>query len=236
MSVLLSLQPGSLPEGYTPETFQEFYNRMFKEGRAIWPDAMTIVNRGSSAPSAANQIYPWIRVDPGTSIIEGVYTYYNGLWCRPHPTPASGDERRLWVGSVGALTTYDGGDGGATVTAYTGPMWEVDTDFAAVFPLGVGTLPSGTAVAVGGTGGEETHVLTIAELATHNHPLNPDNRQDDQHDLSPGTAVGDFGGSGMYVKEYNVTGDTGSGDAHNNMPPYRGVYFIKRTARIYITA
>jgi hypothetical protein len=200
MSTLLTIQPGSLPEGYTPETWQEFNIHIMTLARAIWPSSQTIVNFGPSLPSSANQIYPWIRVDAGTNIIDGVYSYFNGLWCRPHPTPAAGDERRFWVGALAGLITYDRGAAGA-VTAYTGPFWEQDTDFAGVFPLAPGTLASGPVVAVGDTGGEEKHVLLTAELPIHTHPLNPDGREVDQHDSTPGDHVGDFSGSGLFVKE-----------------------------------
>jgi microcystin-dependent protein len=241
MSLLLKIIGGDLPQGYDPATWQELSNRICLLARAEWPDGKAVVNYGPSAPAPADRIYPWIRTNPGTGAIDRVYNYMSGNWISPHPTPPVSDEIRIWKGSLSNLVNYDGGAAG-TVTDATGPMWEECTELRAKFPLGAGTLPSTTIVAQGDSGGEEKHISTLAEMPIHNHPLNPDNRQDDQHNLASGDSVGDYGGSGVYIKQYNVTGDAG-GDpttsatlGHNTMPPYYAIYFIKRTARVYYTA
>jgi len=104
------------------------------------------------------------------------------------------------------------------------------------FPLGVGTLDSGTAVAVTDTGGEDQHTLTQAELPDHEHTLtvNEFNNFDSSNDSAAQFLLGDQAVETANASTPNVTVDGGgSGEAHNNMPPYYGVYFIKRTARQY---
>ena len=84
------------------------------------------------------------------------------------------------------------------------------------------------AKAVGATGGEENHNLTIAEMPKHDHKL-PIIIYSSQAPALAG------------VSEYNAvsysSGDNGvwtkymgDGEAHNNMPPYEVAYCWKRTA------
>lgn len=54
-------------------------------------------------------------------------------------------------------------------------------DFRSRSPIGVGTGTGLSAYTSGQTGGEETHVLLTAELATHNHTQNSHNHTQDAH-------------------------------------------------------
>jgi microcystin-dependent protein len=67
-------------------------------------------------------------------------------------------------------------------------------------------------------GGEETHVLTIAELPVHDHPQ-------DQWSTAPSVVLGELPGFEAAPVAGN-TGLTGGGDAHENMPPYEGSQFF----------
>jgi microcystin-dependent protein len=129
-------------------------------------------------------------------------------------------------GIVGS--TYGGGDGSSTFNL---------PDFRGRAPIGAGTgagsstgafttgAPTGTALdarTLGTWGGAQTHVLTIAQLASHSHP---------------GQIVFGSGGggssavvpSGNNPQAQPTTGSTGSNEAHNNMQPSLVVNFIIKT-------
>lgn len=100
---------------------------------------------------------------------------------------------------------------------YDGTTWE---KIEGKFLLG-----SSSDYVLGSTGGEAEHTLTVAELAQHSHPLyksNPGSSSTatmvvDQSTTKTGwTSVG--------------TGNQGSSQPHNNMPPYEVVNYWKRTA------
>ena len=93
----------------------------------------------------------------------------------------------------------------------------------------------------GSTGGEATHTLTNAEMPVHNHDglyysyidtknLVTLNGGTESYCVPWGSSShpGDYG-AGSGAKEL-ITGTTGGGEAHNNMPPYLAVYIWKRTA------
>ena len=98
---------------------------------------------------------------------------------------------------------------GGTWTALTGRVL-----------VGAGTdFPAGT------TGGEKTHTLTIAEMPAHDHVWNPNGKLLFGGSGTDGTVVSVGTGT-----DNRKTSSTGSGAAHNNMPPYRSVYMWERTA------
>ena len=110
-------------------------------------------------------------------------------------------------------TTYGVGDASSTFNL---------PDFRDRFPVG-----TGASYAPNASGGEASHILTIAELPSHNH-------SNDQysHILKP-TQAGSITGSDTSNSdtEANVTtsaamSSVGSGSAHENRPPYRAVPFI----------
>lgn len=77
------------------------------------------------------------------------------------------------------------------------------------------------------TGGEKTHTLTIDEIPSHNHAFIVPPRY--------GWEWGD--GGAMFGQKNNtsanntqLTGNTGGGQAHNNLQPYITCYMYKRTA------
>lgn len=92
----------------------------------------------------------------------------------------------------------------------------------------------------GSTGGEITHKLTWNEMPGHYHEGLYYSYQDTKNliTLNDGSVsyhipwgssdyAGDYG-AGNGAKEL-ITGTAGSGEAHNNMPPYISVYIWKRT-------
>lgn len=92
-------------------------------------------------------------------------------------------------------------------------------------------LAAGEEYAAGSTGGEAEVVLSEAQLAAHSHIGIQYRGNNGPVSLNPGSGgyqlewVADTG----YGQESDLaTGKAGSGQAHNNMPPYLAVYVWKR--------
>lgn len=110
-------------------------------------------------------------------------------------------------------TTYGAGDGSTTFNL---------PDLRGRFPLGQDDMGGASADRVtaaaadtlGGTGGAETHTLTVAELASHRHSFAAG---------STGAGVAPSGGNSTGYTHF-----TGGGGAHNNVPPYITLNFIMK--------
>ncbi len=226
---------GTLPGGYCPASYQALLNDFVARLSGYVPNGIKGTVISATPPVAEDQDKLWIKLS-GTSPI-GWFIYDNGSWVRPHEAPASGDERRLWVGSTVDLQTYDGGDTNA-VGPTPGPFWEVDTDFAAKFPVAPGTFASGASVAVSGIGGQETVTLLNANLPEHRHAMGLEPSAATAPSDSQAGALHAPGGSPYFAEaeltsKVAYTRNTGESAPTplNMLPPYRGAYIIKRTAR-----
>lgn len=211
------------PVGICPSWLIPLWPQLVSLLTANLNGALNVFNYGNSTPAPADQNKPWLRLD-AAGRIDKVYNYSGGAWIAKHPVAPG--LIQLWQGDISTINTFDGGET-AAVSATTGPMWAHVTELQAKFPIGVGTLPGGTILAVGSTGGEENHVLTTSEMPKH------------LHQVGLGTAA-DFGsGSGTLRNVHDfedahttrVTDEVGGGQPHNNMPPYYALHFIRKTAR-----
>ena len=113
-------------------------------------------------------------------------------------------------------TTWGAGDGS---TSFNLPNY---TDR---FPIG-----AGGDVDLAETGGEKEHTLTIDEMPSHSHTLYA------QTTGGSNSAVTRVASSGTW--DGNKISSTGGGQAHNNMPPYTGSYYIikaKQSAGVIAT-
>jgi len=105
-------------------------------------------------------------------------------------------------------------------------------DFRRRFPLGAQDIvPFGeTARPLNSTGGEEEVTLTVGQLPSHNHGAGSLSTQYSYlSDEDTGTEQFRDGSDTRMYKSTNITGSTastGSGQAHNNMPPYYAIHFI----------
>ena len=250
-----------LPEGYCFTTPERLALDIAGGLSGFVPGTYNTFNYGEDEPDVDDRGKPWFRLN-GDGTPDRWYVYAMGKWLSPHEKSASGNERMIWVGSEASLWSYDGGDGNdpasTAPTSTTGAMWQRDTAFDFRFPLGVGTSPTvtqpsgsttgNTTVAVGGTGGaEDTEiVLTEDNLAPHSHDLTVESTTGDSADEAEGKfSVGD----GTFKWRSDLSNDKvghtreagGNSDeeadaiAKTNMPPYYGVFFAKRTARIFRT-
>lgn len=90
-------------------------------------------------------------------------------------------------------------------------------------------LAAGDTYAIGTTGGEATHKLTIEEMPSHKHQIKTNN--DDWNNSAGG---GNYGtthdGANSWYNTNWYTENSGGNVAHNNMPPYLTVYMWKRVA------
>jgi microcystin-dependent protein len=101
-------------------------------------------------------------------------------------------------------------------------------DIRGRIPVGSGTGTNLTTRALGSTGGEEQHTLSISEIPSHSHSLyrriNPDAGAYDTDSLratesSAATTDRDISGN------FN-TNTAGSGGSHNNMQPYIVLHYL----------
>lgn len=209
----------------------------FTDWATSWPQLVGLLNGtadvspnvhiGEAAP--ADLTKAWLKTISG--VPDRLYYFASGVWLAKHPIPVGFTMLAPAGTELADINTLDGGETGA-VTAFTGPMWAEDEDFRAMFPIGPGTLASGTAIAEGDTGGEEKHSLTVPEIPAHHHVV-----------LASQSDVGS-GSAGLRLRPNSVESDSDADTAstggdpttglvvpHNNVPPYRARYFLKRTAR-----
>lgn len=100
-----------------------------------------------------------------------------------------------------------------------GGQWERIEDR---FLLGSGTKHKAEEI-----GGEEEHLLTVDELAPHQHTYDSMPLVYKERDTA-GVDCIDPGSSGSVKRMSKNTDSTGGGVPHNNMPPYLAVYMWKR--------
>ncbi len=231
--------PGTLPEGYCLTSLQQYLNDVINLSQWELPGVYNTFNYGDSAPAPEDRDKPWFRKF-GDASPDRWYSYRNGLWVARHPEPFG--SAKFYLGTLVNLPTFDGGANEAvTDPDTTGPMWEEITEIQGKFPLHPGTLTSGLVVAAGDSGGEEKHELIEKEIPYHTHglPTDPNAIRTTLDSNSVGTSDNSSSGGGGFMGRATASGFGGIGDAgnttqsHNNMPPYYGIYLIRRTARVF---
>ena len=180
MPTELPLTPGVLPAPFI--CYQPLYNEMFALGAAQGP-AITGLLIQDATPDAGDHDKGWIPTAGGVPRFPGYVFVWNtvyGHWVSRHAIDAS-DIKRYPAPYVGTLAdfntflqTYDGGDAGAPGVA-SGPMWEVDPQFAGSVPIGVGAIPGSSPAASIVQGGATSDSLGAS--GEYKHSLTPDEIQ-----------------------------------------------------------
>jgi len=135
----VNLVKGTIPSSACFSSVQALYDLVIDSTTAHVKGEYSLFNFGDTVPAVSDQDKPWIRTIGNAP--DKVYVYESGYWLSLHPVPYGSQERRIWTGTTADLATYDGGSAGDP-SVFSGPFWEVDTNFAAVFPVGVGEFSS----------------------------------------------------------------------------------------------
>jgi len=171
-----------------------------------------------------------------------------------------GNKSSLKIGRAGEGIDVDGGLGATFInliypvdavifsadntnpgTRFTGTTWVQISEGKFIAGVGEGTDKNAATqtVAAGDdtTVGEYNHTLTEAELPVHNHNTFKDISSKTNNTENFAARKDSSGGSENYAIQSTVetpdvfpTSNTGSGAAHNNIPPAFGLYVWKRTA------
>lgn len=228
----LPVQFSALASPYCFSTWQQALADFSAVQSVQFPGNFTTYNFGVTSPSPADRDKPWRRTDTNGNP-RGNWVFSQGVWLMEHPLYNPKTDivmRALMMLEVETadIPALDGGEAGA-VTDTSGPMWELVTEFAARMPIAAGTLPSGTALAIGDTGGEEKHLLTLAESPSHDHGFvagdNP----------IVGAATGTFtiptvAGAASRARNFE---SAGGDQPHNNLPPYFVIQVLRKSLRKY---
>lgn len=92
-------------------------------------------------------------------------------------------------------------------------------DLQGRFPLGAGLGSGLTNRVLGSKGGEEAHILTIPEMASHTHSYNAGERLQN-------IGGGEFAAGPVPGNVALTSGSAGNDQPHNNMPPFISLNFI----------
>jgi hypothetical protein len=101
--------------------------------------------------------------------------------------------------------------------------WQIMNEMRDRFPVGAGLN-----YAVGSTGGEAAHVLTTSKMPAHNHTAvygRGVRHGDSGNSYNP---ISGFCPGNSTESEMGSTNNTGGNAAHENRPPYYGIYFIQK--------
>jgi microcystin-dependent protein len=117
-------------------------------------------------------------------------------------------------------TAWGAGDGTSTFNV---------PDLRGRAPIGAGTGAGLTARTVGGKGGEEAHILVVAEMPSHNHTV----RKTVQAFQNGPVNARMLGESQTYQNEISWDSEyitpVGGGGTHNNMQPFAVVNYLIKT-------
>jgi len=141
--IILRTEVSPFPPGFCPANNQELANAIAESIEVFLPNEFAFAIMGPNQPTVEQRGRIWAKTDASTGVIVGFFTWnvIIGAWAANHwrggvvPTY----ERRIFVGTLTQLETYDGGEPG-TISQSTGAFWVQDTAFTDKWPIGVGTV------------------------------------------------------------------------------------------------
>jgi len=251
----IPVSSGTWPVGKCPSSYQNLADTL---ASILSVNITSTTGFVISSTKPSNTALVWFRIDSLGRFL-GMYVFGQGAWLSAHPV-ASG-LTMWWFNALPDFTTFDGGDTGGIGPA-SGPMWQQAKDgngtlISASFLIAAGTLPSSKVLALGGTGGEENHTLTVSEGAqdsAHNHVLGRIKETSDNWGMffseassntingtvisvttagGTGTSQDISACSGPYLRSGIIDPTPGTIVGHNNIPPYVVGYLLQRTSRIF---
>lgn len=236
MSRRVKLIAPSFPTNYCLTEVQAFVNFLMSNGYGELPEGDDNFVISESEPEADDRDKIWVRLIDGA--LDRLYNYFNGEWVSPHPVAASSSRRELWVGSLVHLFAEDGGDNDPIGDA-SGPFWEEDTNFQGRSLMAPGVIPGvdpAKTLAVGENYGSGMITQTVEQMPEHRHTPNEEESDGFLGHTVPGAPATLNIGAGSDTIIMGETEPAGGGEPMNIVHPVRGIYVIKRTARVFYKA
>lgn len=240
MPIPMSINPGVIPAGFCPTNIQALSNKLAETWEVTFPLGLFNGSFGNTVPNADMQAFPWFRTNSdGTP--DRWYVYANGSWVAPNPIPANWPCPQPYFGTYASIATLDGGEAGI-VTADSGPMWQVigtttggPTDYGSMG----GFIPIGISAdfGEGASGGSQQQTLALNQMPAHAHGPGLSSGTEFIY-RGTGGGIGTVGGSGGSSPLTSVVGGNPDGSTApiNIMNPWKAVYWIARTGRIFYRA
>lgn len=251
MSLTLPVSTGEVPENLQCVISDPNWRELVALLSVVFPDGSKInVGPGPIAPE--DRIWPWLRLEadgrPDTIVGGALYVYVGGVWLATHPHPPG--IVSMYEGTEASIETFNGGEAGA-VTPIAGPFWERVTQMNGRIPIGPGEIDAGPpAVNIAENENQGAYDMQLGDenYRHHKHFILARDSVSGGSVPSPSNQVSDDGG-GFAQENYmmqgtgtaasrgltsQVNGDNAANEAFPLLPQVRGIWFIRRTSRIYV--
>lgn len=155
--------------------------------------------------------------DAGNTIVKSMFDVFDQKKC-PFP--------------VGSIFFNMDGTNPNRYDGWSDTSWQIVGEGKFIASVGTGSDKNGTqfTVEVGddSTAGEYSHTLTVQEMPSHSHTVEVINKSTEEVQRHDGVSKSKSVQENAY--RYVESSSVGSNQAHNNIPPYFGLYVWERTA------